>query len=239
MQQYDWNQLQSQAEAAGGGEPVPKGEYKVQVVSAEFKPTQNQKPMWKVKAKIIEGVETGRTVWNNYVLSVESDTAVSIFMRHMAAFGFDKAYFATQPPYEKIAADLVNRQVLWDVSVKPYNNAMTNEVPNTKPLPGGVVIGQPILAPAPQAAGVPTVPQVPQVPTPAVPQPAAPVPAPVAPAPVPPVAVTAPAPAVPAPPLAPPVDPSAQIPLPTPAPAPAPAPAPEVPSTPAAPKPPF
>lgn len=210
MQNYDWNDLQAKAENAGGGEPLPTNKYDVTVATAEAKTSSTGKPMLKVKAKVIGGPHDGRTLWNQYTLSADNDTAVSIFLRHMAAFGFDRAYFATNPSFEKIASDMVGKSVNFDVGQKVYQGTLRNEVNNTTASPTNVASG--VVSGTPAAA-------VPTPPTPA-PAPAAPpVPAPTAPTPEAPLQ-------------------SVVTPPPAPAPAPAP-PAPEVPTTPAPPTPPF
>lgn len=197
MQSMDWNGLIKQAESAGGGDPIPPADYPVTVASCEAKTTSTGKPMLKVKAKVIGGPYDGRVLWNNITLSVENDNAVAIFMRHMAAFGLDKTYFAQQPSFEQVAQALLNRQALWSVKMGEYKGQKKNEVDDIKPFLGASVV-PPTAAPVAPPSAVPPAP-APVPPQPAViPQPA-PVPTAPAPAPVPPPAAPTPAP-VPAPP---------------------------------------
>jgi hypothetical protein len=218
MENYDWEALQKQAEKGGGGQPIPSSEYTVQVSSAEAKMSSTGKPMLKVKGKVVGGPHEGRTLFTQYTLSTENDTAVAIFLRHLAAFGLDKEYFAVNPSFEKIAYDLHGRYAVWEVGQKVYKNEKRNEVTNTKPAPGaGAAVPQPGVPQVP----VPPAPVPPQAPVPAPMPPAAPVPAP------------APAPPAPAP----------QAPYAAPGPAPVPVtetvPVSQVSTTPAPPAPPF
>lgn len=233
MQSMNWDELANRAEAAGvGGDPVPANTYHVRVASCEAKTSTTNKPMLKLKGKIVGGPYDGKTVWNNMTLSTENDVAVSIFLRQLAAYGLDKTYLSTQPSFEQIAVALQNREALWKVSVGSYQNRPKNNVDDTSPLagaapgpaaaPGGLQVPTPAAPQVPQQPA-PPVPQVPQAPVPQVPAPAPQPPVvPVAPAPTP---APAPAPVAPAPAPAPgygetnvPVAPVASVPAPAPAP---------------------
>lgn len=217
MQSYDWNELSNRAKnAKTGGDPVPANTYTVEVAACEAKTTSTNKPMLKVRGKIVGGPYDGKTVWHNMTLSADNDVAVAIFMRHLEAYGLDMTYLSQGPSFDQIAAALVGRQASWVVKLGSYQGKPKNDVEDVRALTGAV--------PAPPVAATPGVPQVPapSVAAPPVAVPAAPAaPAPVA-APVPaPAAPQAPAPPVPAP--APP----------------APVAAPEAPVAPAPPEPPF
>ncbi len=156
MQSLPWDQLIKQAENAGGGDPVPASQYQVTVASAEAKPSSTGKPMVKVKATINGGAYDGKVLWTQHVVSQESDVALSIFFRQMAAYGLDKAYFASNPSWEQVAKDIVGRSVVFDVSVGSYQGRPKNNVDDVKPASA---------VPSLQAQA-PTAP-VPQVPAPA------------------------------------------------------------------------
>lgn len=223
MQQYDWNQLSEQAKnAKTGSDPVPANTYTVQVAACEAKLTSTQKPMLKVRGKIVGGPYDGKTAWHNMTLSADNDVAVSIFMRHLEAYGLDMTYLSQGPSFDQIAAALVGRSASWILTLGSYQNKPKNDVQDVRPLTGAVPA-----APAVATPGIPQVPAAPAAPvSPVVPmvieQP--PVPAPVpAEAPVPPVPAQVPAPV-----------PAAPVPAPAPVPV-----APEAPAAEAPPAPPF
>ncbi len=226
MTTIDFNQLMK--EAGDGFQPVPDGPYNIEVAKAEATTTSvetGQKPMFRVQLRIIDGPHAGRLVFDNFVVSAGNATALGFFFEHMAAFGLDSTFFASNPTPEVVAQSLIGRSASVTVGTKVYRGSNRNEVTGYRPLMMGAV-GAP-----PPAAGIPTAgTQVPQAPAPAptpppapvatppvapavpqaVPQAAPPQPQPVAPAPAP----AAPAPAAPPLPagVAPPAAPVAVIP---------------------------
>jgi hypothetical protein len=175
----DFNKLMG---AAGSGtfEALPAGDYVVKVASTEATRSANGKPMIKVKYTVEGGPSAGRPVFNQHVISADNPNALAFFFQHMAAYGLDRNYFASNPPMPQVAAAMVGRVVQVTLEVRDYQGAPRNNV--TK-----------LIA----AAGMMAMPGAPVA--------AAPV-MPVAPAPVPPVAAPAPvAPAAVVPPVAPPV----------------------------------
>lgn len=201
--QMNWADLIEEAAKGGAGEPLPIGDYDVQVVEAEAKMSGTGKLMFKTKNRVIAGPYVGRHVWNNYVVSPESPNALGFFFQHMAVMGLDRAYFAQQPPPAVVAQQLLGRTARFGIQHRMYNNAMTMDVKSVttcltqaSAIPAQAAPGVPVMpragVPAPQPAMAP--PQMPvaaPAPQPApVPQPVAPMPAPVpqpvaAPAPIP------------------------------------------------------
>lgn len=201
MTTIDFGQLMK--DAGEGFQPVPSGPYNAQVVKAEGTQTANGKPMIKVQLQIMGGPSDGRKLFDQFVISAGNPNALSYFFEHMAAFGLDRAYFASNPALELVATTLMGRQVMVSVGVKEYKGSDRNEVQAYKPMSGGQ-IGVPAAAvapagPAPIAAAAPT----PIAPAPVAPVPVAPVAAPVAPAPAP--VAPVPAPVAPVAPVAAPV----------------------------------
>jgi Protein of unknown function (DUF669) len=192
----DWGSLIKQAESAGGFELLDAKDYPVRITSVEATQSNAGKPQLRIKSRIEGGPNDGRALPINYMtLSAENSSAVSIFFRQMAAMGLDKAYFATNPSLDKVASDLVNRQVIFTLDVHDFSGEKRNGVSGVKPLPGGVSASGPqggVVAPPAPAPAAPTIPPPPPTPPP-VPSPSAP-PAPPAP------------PQPPAPPVTPPAD---------------------------------
>jgi hypothetical protein len=206
MPEFNWGELMSEAGATL--QPIPDGEYELQVTGAKAMTTSNNKPMLSVRYQVTAGPHTSRPVWNNFIISRESPNALGFFFRHMNAHGLGAEYFQSNPSMEQVADALVGRQVHATIGHKPYQGETRNEVSKFTPtqVPGGVVPspapvgGQfpvpstPPVPAAPPVAAVPPAPPVAAAPVTTPPPPAAPVPAapPVAAAPV---AAPAPAPA--------------------------------------------
>lgn len=234
MQSIDWNDLANRAKnAKTGGDPVPANTYLVEVATCEAKMTSaGDKPMLKVRGKIVGGPYDGKTAWHNMTLTATNDTAVAIFLRHLDAYGLTTDWVTSLPPeqsFELIAQALLGRRANWELTLGSYQGKPKNDVKNVSAPTGAA-------PPAPVAA----TPGVPQVPAPAV----AAAPVPVAPAvPVPAPAPVAVAPVPPTPPVPAPVAPVAPQPVPAPVAPPVPAPAPaavqEAPAPPAPPEAPF
>jgi hypothetical protein len=158
------------------------------------------KPLLKLRGKIVGGPYDGETVWNQMTLTQDNDVAVKIFLRHLDAYGLDRQYLSQGPSMDQIAAALVGRQALWVLSLGSYQNKPKNNVDDTRPITGAGAAA-PTVGAAPAAPAIPTpaVPTAaPQAPVPAPPVPVAPQPAP-APVPAPPVPVPVPTPVAPAP----------------------------------------
>lgn len=192
-------------------EPLPVGDYDVEVNKAEAVTSQNGKPMIKTTFRVVSGPYERRPIINQFVLSVENPQAVAIFFRHMKAFGLTEEWFASlgqQQSLEPVASALVNRRARLSIGHREWQGEMRNEVKAVKPYTGAPQ------AMAPVGPGGPT------------PGPVAPVPGPVTP-PAPPTATTPPA----APPLPTPTSPQVQA---TPQPPATPAPVGAVPTSPGA-----
>lgn len=180
MATFNWGDLKQAADDAGFS-AVPAGPYNVTVKKAEAKKTGTGKDKINVQFTINTGPMTGKTLFNDFVISPENGTALGFFFRHMKAMGLGPEYFASNPGLEKVAADLVGKSCEVDVGIRLWNEEEKNEIKGVKALgtpqaAGPTVAGvpQPAAQPQPQPVAQPQ----PQ-PAPA-PQPAsAPAPAPV------------------------------------------------------------
>lgn len=204
MTNTNWLDLLNEAKQNGGPQdfgPIPAGEYRLKVLSAETRQTQNGKTKYTIKAEVQDGAHAGRLVWDDLIVSPESSGAMGFFFRKMKALGLAENFFATQPDDNAIVAALANREFLGKVIVDNYGGKDRNKIDGYKPLAAASASG--FIPPAPQAAA-PAAPQ-------AAPAQAAPAAAP----------APAPAPAPAAAPQQSPWDQGAAAPAPAPAPAPA------------------
>lgn len=132
MSSIPWKDLK-QAAGEAAFEPLPPSEYDVYVESAEPKKAQSGKDMITTKFKVESGPYTGRTLFNQFVISPENANALSFFFRHMRVLGLDDAFFATNPPIEKVASSLINKRCRARVSIRQYNGEDRNQVDSILP----------------------------------------------------------------------------------------------------------
>jgi hypothetical protein len=167
----NWDQLIQ--DSAGSFDPVPDGDYDLLATEADgSKPTQNGKPMVKVKFTIETGPHAGRTLWNNFVISPESPNALSFFFDHMNVFGLTREWFQqARPEMSQVGQYLVGRRCRATVGNRVWNGAPRNEISTFKPAGSAVGIQPSAISPAAPQPGVPQVaqPQY-QPPAPAYPQ---------------------------------------------------------------------
>lgn len=189
-------------------ETLPIGDYDVEVTKCDAVTSSNGRPMLKAMMKVIVGQFENRPLMNNFVLTVENPVALSMFFRHMKAFGISEDFFAqlgANGSLEPVAAALVGRRARLTLGHREWHGENRNEVNAVKPYTGapGTALGGPGAMPGPGGF-------MPNMTTPSAPTPPAP-PMPATP-PTPPTAPvqTAPvAPPVPAQPVAAPVVPEA------------------------------
>jgi hypothetical protein len=128
-------------------------------------------------------------VWNNMVVSPESQPAMEVFFRQMAALGLDGPFWKSKPTDDAICERLKGRYFRGVVAIETYNGVERNKFKAIKPAVGGGTGGSTPPPPPPPPAPAP----VPPAPPVAAPAPEAAPPAP----PAPPVQEAPPAPPVP------------------------------------------
>lgn len=161
MTSTNWLDLLNEAKSSGGQQdfgPIPPGEYRLKVLEAETRQTQNGKTKYTIKAQVQDGPHAGRLVWDDLIVSPESAGAMGFFFRKMQALGLGKEFFATQPTDAQITGGLADREFLGKVIVDNYGGKDRNKIDGYKPL--AAVSAGGFIPPSPQAAA-PTPPQQP------------------------------------------------------------------------------
>lgn len=182
---------------------IPAGDYNVQIVKSEIKPTANgQSHYLQLELEVLDGEFKGRKLWDILNLWNDNETAARIAQQSLSAIGHAVGVLDIRD-----SEQLHNKPMLASVKVEKGNAQYPDDKNRVKGYGAykGAATSAPAVAPAPAfAPQVPAAPVAPAAPPPfAAPAPAqapafaAPAPAPVAPAAPPPFA--APAPAAPSP----------------------------------------
>lgn len=169
MAEETWGSLKKRADDAT--KPPEAGWYLLEVTKAEVGAAQSSgKPMIKCVFRVVGGTADGKTVFNNFNLTLDNEFALGIFFRHMAAFGFGDDYFARLPAGDagltQLAAALVGRRCRAELSQREWpagSGTMRSQVDSVMPPTGGA--GGPA-APAGPPGG-PPIPTAGPVPAPA------------------------------------------------------------------------
>ena len=132
-------------------EPLPAGKYDVTVTSVKVVETKTGKPMLKLSGKVANGPHANKGVYDNMVITVDSDTAMYIFFKDLAAHGLGKDFFATNPSLDAIASALEGTTANWNISIQSSGAyAGNNEVKGKSAVAGGAsTTAAPAPAPAP------------------------------------------------------------------------------------------
>jgi hypothetical protein len=125
--------------------------------------SSNGKPMIKVKLQVEGGKHHGKTFFTQFVISVDSPTALRMFFGNMKAFGLGKEYFETNPASEQVAAAIHGKRCRFTVGTREWQGVDRESVDKVEPpLPG--MNGLPGLpgasTPAAPVPGVPSTPVV-------------------------------------------------------------------------------
>lgn len=159
MSEVNWSALKKSADNAM--KPAPPGDHVVEIRKAEAVTNSSGNPMYKVQGVIVSGPAEGKTVFNNFNVTVDSEFALGIFFRHMAALGLDDAFFATGPNHAQVASALVGRRALWTLSIRQWQGQDRNQVDNIQPVTGPLAQSVGVAAAGP---GNPTLPPTPKMP---------------------------------------------------------------------------
>jgi hypothetical protein len=126
---FDWTTLYNRAKVVSF-EPLPPAQYHFEVVESIVVTTSNGKPMIKVKLSVVDGDRAGTKVFDQFVLSVDSEKALSMFFMELKAFGLDERFFATIPGGQlgPVAQALFGKHVYGTVIITEWNGRKRNEV---------------------------------------------------------------------------------------------------------------
>jgi hypothetical protein len=103
MSSLNWSDLIKEAGETASYEPLPDGDYDFKVVEASATTSQSGKTMFKIKAQVLAGPHANRLVWDNLVISPESQGALGMFFAKMSSLGLNREYFTTNPNAQKLA----------------------------------------------------------------------------------------------------------------------------------------
>ena len=154
----NWGDLMSQA---GGFEPLPNGDYNVQIQEASDAETAKGKTMFKITFIVTDGPHANRKLWTNLTISPESAPALGIFFSQMAALGLTKEFFEAGPSPAAVAQSLLGKTATVTVTTREWNGTLRNEVRGIKKAKGGIGVPAPGMSPSPQ----PTIPTPTSAPT--------------------------------------------------------------------------
>lgn len=161
MSTLNWGDLVKDAGDVGGNyEPLPDGDYELQIIEATAKVAQSGKTMFAVKAQVTAGAHAKRLVWDNLVVTPDSPAALGMFFRKMTALGLGREFFATNPSNAQIEAALQNRSFRAQVGSRTWNGSKKNEIKMYYVATAGAAsttaaAAAPAPAPAPAAAAAP------------------------------------------------------------------------------------
>jgi hypothetical protein len=129
MSTLNWGDLVKDAGDVGGNyEPLPDGDYELQIIEATAKVAQSGKTMFAVKAQVTAGAHAKRLVWDNLVVTPDSPAALGMFFRKMTALGLGREFFASNPSNAQIEAALQNRSFRAQVGSRTWNGSKKNEI---------------------------------------------------------------------------------------------------------------
>ena len=129
MSTLNWGDLIKEAgDTAGGFDPLPDGDYDLQIVEATAAVSQSGKTMFKVKAQVQTGAHAKRLVWDNLVVSTDNPTALGIFFRKMNALGLGREFFATSPTNAQIEAAMKSKFFRAQVGSRTWQGQKKNEI---------------------------------------------------------------------------------------------------------------
>ena len=135
MSTLNWSDLIKEAGETGTYDALPDGDYDLVVLEATAKVSQSGKTMFAVKAQVEGGAHNKRLVWDNLVVSPDSQAALGIFFKKMHALGLPKEYFMQQPQPSnaQIEQIIVGRRFRAQVGTRTWQGQKKNEIKNYYP----------------------------------------------------------------------------------------------------------
>ncbi len=152
----------------GEAEPLPEGTYEAVVTEAKTKSSASGgKPQVVIQFKIVDHPKfSNRKLTNTFTVSTDSEAAMNIFFRQMAALGFGGEFWAANPqnPLPTLAAQVVGRRARIQVKMRPYQGVDRPNVANVMQSGGGAAGLGGGLPPAPGGLTPPPLPVAPPMP---------------------------------------------------------------------------
>lgn len=154
----EWGKLLDGAKSVPSFNPLPDGDYLVEISKSEVAPTSKGEVMFKYQAVVQAGPHAKRVLFGNIVIpapTAEKHAQRAAFLlRDLKALGFADEYIATQPQPQDLSNALVGRQFTAAVTTREYQGRTSNNINRIKPASAaGMVAG---VSPAPVPAGAPT-----------------------------------------------------------------------------------
>jgi Protein of unknown function (DUF669). len=129
---------------------LPAGPYEVEVDRASSEPTQAGKERISVMYKVVSGDNTGRTFWDNMIISPESPKAIQIFLDRLAALGVKN--FDGTVELQDVADSLVGARASVVLEHREYKGEVKAQVKSLKPSKAGSISN---LVAGPKASALP------------------------------------------------------------------------------------
>jgi Protein of unknown function (DUF669) len=132
----DFQKVIQDAKSASN-EPLPIGDYDVEIAEATATTSSNDRPMIKVVMKVLDGPHARRSLRTQFVMTLENPVALSIFFRHMKCFGLDEQFFLSGlNNLGPVAQALQGRRANVTVKHREWQGELQNEVSRIKPYTG-------------------------------------------------------------------------------------------------------
>jgi Protein of unknown function (DUF669) len=193
MTQVNFAQLYNEF---GGSEPIPDGEYDVQIAHANYKAARTGAAMIEGRLRVLTGPYANRVIVHNWVLTPDNPNAMFHWFRNFGILGLDSNFwnqlaasgYTTEQQLQYVATQIANKQA--HISIKTTGTRQNVEgwamlgatppgavpMPQT-PVPGAGMQAQAPMPPLPQV-GQPMQPGMPEMGQPASPVQVAPPPMP-------------------------------------------------------------
>jgi hypothetical protein len=153
MSTTNWADLvQAAGDSAGSYDPLPNGDYDLQVVEASATTASTGKKMFKTKSEVQTGAYAKRLVWDNLVISPDNPKAMGAVLSKFNALGVSRDFLMTNPTDAQIEQALSGVHFRATLGQRTYQGNVSNEI--TKYHSRGAA-GAPAAVSAPAAAPAP------------------------------------------------------------------------------------
>ena len=109
---------------------IPEGDYVAEIVKVEETKTKNDDDMWKVQFKVIEGENTGTSIFSYFVFNEGGYGNIKKLYKEIGGFDLAKAHNC-------VPSDIEGEKVVITVAIGEYTNREGNKVKNNSIPYGG------------------------------------------------------------------------------------------------------